>query len=218
MKTLGQVLQTLREKQKLSIEQLARKSFVPQHVLESLENEQFETLPAAALVRGYIQLIAPLLEVSDETLLALYRRDVQEKKLDKSAETSRLQRRSSLGRWNRPAFLSPSRWFSFVMAGAILIAIGSVTLWQWQQLSQPPKLRVDQPEPFALVKSPVQVTGKTSPENTVTINTENVSLNPQGEFSQVLQIPPGERTLVVRATDSRGRSTDVILFVTVEEE
>jgi hypothetical protein len=86
---------------------------------------------------------------------------------------------------------------------------------QWRQLSLPPELTLSSPENLSVITSPVKISGKTHPNNTVVVNTQPVSLDPQGRFEQELELPPGERAIVVSAKDNRGRESEKILFVTV---
>ena len=98
----------------------------------------------------------------------------------------------------------------FLLGAAIFLAV------QWRRLGDAPVLEVTSLENLSIVTTPITVTGKTEPNTTVTINTEIVSLDPQGRFRYELNLPPGERTVVVQATDSRGRQNEAVYFVTVE--
>lgn len=212
MKSLGEVLRTYRTKNQLTLDTLARHTSIPLATLEHLENEEYDQLPAAPLVRGYLQLIARELHLPEETALALFRRDV-EPRFTASKNTNHGRER-----WQWPvrqSLLSP-RFLS--LAGLLFIFIGGVGWlgWQWQRLSRPPLLEVTSPQNALVTQSPVVVEGKTNPDNTVTVNTEVVALDPQGNFRTELALPPGERTLVILTTDSHGRTSEKILFLTVE--
>jgi len=67
-----------------------------------------------------------------------------------------------------------------------------------------------------VITSEYTLTGQTDPQATLTINTEAVSLDTQGRFAHQLSLPPGERTIVVEATDLHGRQSEQVFFVTVE--
>lgn len=209
MKTLGQVLRENREKRRFTPEHIAKKTTVPLSFIHLIEEEQYQELPALPLSQGYVLLIAGELEISEETALALFRRDV----------SSRLQPddqpKKAPSRAFRTSLITP-RLLSFLALGTTCLLGIFVVIWQWRSLSQPPSLEITTPKPYEQRTSPVTITGKTHPENSVTINTEVISLDPEGNFSTQLPLPPGERTLVIQATDNRGRTSEEVIFITVE--
>lgn len=209
MRSIGQVIRTYRERQQWSIQRLAKETSVPVETLQALEEERFNDLPAAPLVRGYLQLIAGTLGIPEETAVALWRRDAP------SSQAESLQSRSEMmpfrGKsWWRPQIVS---WLGFAV---VVVAVVGVLIWQWREVGRPPDLTVNTLENFAILEAPVQVQGRTDPDATLTINTQLVSLDPQGNFSFPLDLPPGERTIVVQSTDAQGRVAEAIYFVTVE--
>jgi len=210
MKTLGQVLSSYREKKRLSISALSQKTAIPESIIEHLEADAYGQLPASPLVRGYVLLIAREVGLTEETALALHRRDVEPHQA-KHSTPHRLRRGFSLQQnLLTPRFLSVA-----ILLGGILL--GSLyASWHWFSLSQPPVLTVVSPVAQALETSPVLVEGRTAADNTVTINTDVVSVDSSGVFRYELAVPPGERAVVVTAEDSRGRKSEKILFITVE--
>lgn len=208
MKTFGQTLASAREKHNLSHATLSKKLHIPVETLIALEQEKSENLPAQPLVRGYVQLLARALELNEDGLLALWRRDFA---VNKKVVIPQSRRRQY---WFVRQNFSP-RNFSLAL---LLIAgvLGSFFVFlQWRRLNQPPELSMSAPENMSIVNSPLKVTGRTHPNNTVVINTVPISLDPQGRFEQELTLPPGERAIVVSAKDNRGRESETILFVTV---
>jgi cytoskeletal protein RodZ len=209
MKSIGQVIRSYRERQQWSIQRLAKESSVPVEMLQALEEERFSDLPAAPLVRGYLQLIAGTLGIPEETAIALWRRDApasHEGGLQPRSETIPFRGKN----WWQPQILPVVGFL------AVLLVVVTILTWQWQAVGRPPNLTVNSLENFAILQSPIVVTGRASPEATVTINTQLVSLDPQGNFSFPLDLPAGERTIVVQATDAQGRVAEAIYFVTVE--
>ncbi len=211
MKTLGQVLRSYREKKQMTVGGLSRRTAIPVQVIENLEAENYTSLPAAPLVRGYVLLLAQETGISEETALALYRRDVD----PTLSHTTQLPRRLRRG-WKLKNLIFTPRFLSLLALIAITLLGTLYASWQWFALSQPPSLSVSQPTNQETLTSPVTVTGSTSPDNTVTINTEVITLDLEGNFRYDLPLPPGERAIVITAEDSRGRRAEKILFVTVE--
>lgn len=205
MKTIGSVLKDYRQKRHFTITELSRRTAIPPIFIEALEAEEKEKLPAFSLVQGYIRLIAAEIGLPEENALALFRRDL---KTPTGAPSTPRQRSWRLTL--TPRFLSLSVLW-------LVVLIGSVWLFlHWRQLGKPPSLEVTTPQNYDIVSAPVTVTGTTETEASLTINTEVISLDPRGRFSSQLHLPPGERTIVVQATDRQGRQNEVVLFITVE--
>ena len=69
---LGAILCEAREQRNLSVLDLARCLRLNSRVIEYLEANQFDQLPAPAYVRGYIRSIAKELEIDSTSLIAIY--------------------------------------------------------------------------------------------------------------------------------------------------
>ena len=207
MKTLGQTLRASREKRGITIPVLSEQTSVSVDILTALEVDSYDQLPALPLVQGYVQLIAHELGISAETAVALLRRD---------APTNTLNRTSMhRNHANTLRRIRPPTWRAMVVGVLFVVGLAWL-LTQWHRLGQPPKLEVQTPQPYSRVSSPVQVTGQTHPNASLTLNTQSVSLDEDGNFSTAFSLPPGERALVLTAIDNQGRQSEVVIFVTVE--
>lgn len=207
MKTIGSVLHDYRQKRHLSVVELSRRTTVPADFIEALEAEEKDKLPAQSLVKGYIRLIAAEIGLPEESALALFRRDL---KIQPEKPLSSPRQRKGWRPILTPRFVSLSLLWTTLLVGGVWLFL------HWQQLGKPPELQVNTPKNYDIVSAPVTVTGRVESDAALAINTEVVSLDPQGNFSLDLNLPPGERTIVLQATDRRGRQSEVVLFVTVE--
>jgi cytoskeletal protein RodZ len=68
----GTVLREARERQRLSLADVARKTKVPQASLERIEEGKLEALPAEVFVRGFIRSYARSVGVADAEPIGLY--------------------------------------------------------------------------------------------------------------------------------------------------
>jgi cytoskeletal protein RodZ len=207
MKTIGTVLRDYRQKHHLSANELSRRTMVPTDFIDALEEEDLARLPAPSLVKGYVRLIAQEIGLPEENALALFRRD-----LDRTPAANPVapHRRRGWRFWLTPRILSLAvLWLAILVGGFWLFQ-------KWRHLGRPPQLEVSSPAQAAIVAAPISVTGQTEPDASLTINTELVSLDPQGKFNYSLDLPPGERAIVVQSRDRQGRASEQIIFVTVE--
>lgn len=201
-KTIGEILQTEREKHELSLPEVARHTKIKQRYLQALEENQFLDLPAATFVKGYIKTYAELLGLDHQPLIALLRRDFEE-----SAKGKLVPRDFIKPVLKQRQFWQPA---TFVVLGLALIFLSLVGYvgFQWHQLNQPPNLQIRTPTQDELVASRVAVRGQTSPDAIVTVNSQPVALQPDGSFqTEIFLTREGVNTITVEAKDRQGRST-----------
>lgn len=70
--TAGEQLRHTREQKNLSIQDVATRLNLDSRVIEALENNDFELLPAATYARGYLRSYAKLLDIDAELVLSAY--------------------------------------------------------------------------------------------------------------------------------------------------
>jgi len=68
----GALIQRLRERKGLSVDDVASSTRIAKRYLEAIEADEFSRLPAATFVRGYLRSLARLLEVDPERLSSGY--------------------------------------------------------------------------------------------------------------------------------------------------
>jgi cytoskeletal protein RodZ len=73
MGSLGSYLKRERELRQMSIAELAQITRIPARVLQHLENDAHNELPADVFVRGFLRSYANALGLDDESVLARYR-------------------------------------------------------------------------------------------------------------------------------------------------
>lgn len=200
-RTVGQLLKEERNRRQLSLDALSKKTRIRVEYLEALELGQFELLPAATFVKGYIKRYANLLGLDHKPLLALLRRDYKE-----SAKGTLVPRE-----FIKPVLKSrrPVTTVTLVMVvtSAIFLTLIGYVGFQWYQLNKPPELLVSQPADQASVSAQIVVQGKTSPEAIVNVNDQPVSLKPDGSFESKIFIPTeGITTLTIESSDRRGKT------------
>ena len=77
MKTAGQTLKESRIKQKKTLEDIVNHTKIPLSTLVELEKDNYDLLPPATFVKGFIRNYAQELDLDPEKVLAVYRRDNQ---------------------------------------------------------------------------------------------------------------------------------------------
>lgn len=203
-KTIGEILQAEREAHHLSISEMAYQTKIRPEYLESLEKNDFASLPAATFVKGYIRTYANLFGFDSEPLLALLRRDYKE-----SAVGTLVPRE-----FIKPLLKKRQIWkpLNFALVGLAVVFVTLVTYVgvQWYNIQKPPVLTVTEPKENDFVSSQITVKGSTSPEVIVSVNAQPVALQPTGQFETEIYLPrQGIHTITIEAVDRRGKKNVV---------
>lgn len=201
-KTVGELLKLEREKQRVSLEELAKQIRVKEQFLVALEENRFADLPAAVFVKGYVKAYARILGFDAEPMLGLLRRDFQE-----SAKGKLVAQEFLKPVMRKAASPSPVRLATSGVIGIFLVLFLYIGI-RWYGFISPPKLSVFQPAEDAVVSSQVNITGLTEPETIVTVNAQPISVAVDGSFETQITLPTeGISTITVEAKDKREKKT-----------
>lgn len=91
MKTVGQILKQARIKKNLGINQVAKATKIRPAYLKALEEDNYQKLPSATSARGFIKNYAEFLGLASTEVLAIFRRDFDEKKVGKIGSLERVR-------------------------------------------------------------------------------------------------------------------------------
>lgn len=198
--TIGQVLSDARKAHRYSLEKLSAETHIKPEMLQALEANQFQQLPSAAYVKGYIQAYSRVFDLDYRSLLALLRRDYKE-----SAKGTLVPREFIKTVRKRQVRWTPVTWIALVVVLFASMIISYASL-QWYRTTRPPQLIVVQPESRAVVAASVQVGGYTDPTAVVQINDELVAVRPDGSFESMVDFPvEGLGIITIEASDREGR-------------
>lgn len=209
-RSIGEILREEREGRRYRLEEMAKKTRIRLEYLAALEANEFEKLPSATFVKGYIKTYALLFGFDHKPLLALLRRDYKE------SARGKLVPREFITPVLKSRFTLHSVTFIVIfLAGVFLSLLGYVGL-QWYNLTRPPELTLVSPEEQAQVASRVVVSGETNPDAIVTVNDQPVALQADGSFTtEIVLTTEGISTISVEATDRRGKVNEEVRTVYV---
>lgn len=200
MVSAGQKLYFARINKSLTLEDIARATKIRPSFLAAIEKGEYNKLPSPAYARGFVRNYASYLGLSQKEMLALFRREFDEKKQLKVL----------------PDSLTINAGVSFprlhlqrsVFVLAFCLTLLSVYLgYQYKSMFMAPALTINTPSENSRTKDIVRVTGKTDPNATVSINNEAVILNSNGEFSKSLNLFPGKTTITITSKSRYGKET-----------
>lgn len=208
MKTSGQLLFQARLQSKLTLTQLERLTKIPKHILRFLEKDQYDQLPSATYLQGFIRNYAQALKLDPQLVVAVFKRQFSRKTAKKILPQG-LVRPLNSSRF--PAsFTGPV--FSLVLALCLLFGYLGFNLYR---LYQPPFLTVSEPKNGATLTSPVIIKGETDRNASLKLNNKIINLEPDGSFTTAFQGSPGTHELTLISTSRRQKTTEVVRHVII---
>ena len=177
-RTIGEMLQEERESRRLRLEELAKRTRIRLEYLQALEANQFDLLPSATFVKGYIKTYAQVFGFDHKPLLALLRRDYKE------SARGVLVPREFITPVLKARFTLNSLTFVVIFLAGIFISLVGYVGVQWYNLQKPPALTVVSPQPQEQVAARVVVSGEAPPDAVVTVNGQSVALQKNGNSSR----------------------------------
>lgn len=211
MKTVGSVLAEERIRKNITLSEAERATKIRAETLQSIEADNFETLPGSTYIKGFIKNYGEFLGLDSANLLALFRRQFDEKKVSPLALLPDLTPKES-----PKLTLTPGRALGL---GIAVLALGFMgyLLAQYNSFASAPGLQVSEPkENLRVNNGTVEVVGRTDRDATLKINGQQVQLTESGAFSVSVTLPDGVNDLTFSAVNKLGRVTTVKRSVTVE--
>lgn len=210
MKTIGELLQSHREKQGLTIAQVANATKIQAKFIEALEANRFADLPQATFVKGFIRNYAQVVGRDPQTLLAIFRRDYGQDAQGKVVPRGMVE----------PVGQPRLRWTptATMIAGLTIILTIFITylIIQFRSLSGIPNLEVTTPKEGETTTTLVTVEGTTNPQATLTINHQQVAIDQSGKFTSTISLQKGEHTVTIEAISRTGKSKLIQRTVNVQ--
>lgn len=211
MKTVGQALFEARSGKGITLAEAERATKIRAEILESLEANDFESLPGTTYIKGFIKNYGDFLGLDSYQLLALFRRQFSEAPPTRSSFIPNLTPLES------PKLrLTPSRALGLGVSILVLGFLGYL-LAQYQSFAAAPLLVVTQPSDHLKVNNgTVEVVGRTDRDAKLRINGQEVQLTESGAFSVSVTLPDGVNDLAFSAVNKLGRVTTITRQVSVE--
>lgn len=208
MRTVGQILKEEREKKFYTLDEIEKATKIRKELLQALEVGQYQKLPPATFVKGFIKNYGKFLNLNTEKLLAVFRREFSENK-----NPPRILDSFQNPLDDKKFKITPTRVLISVISALIIIFF--VYLWfQYRFLVGSPFLEINQP-PDQLSTSSAEVTvlGRTDPEAKVSINEQEIQVDQTGRFSQQIKLSDNTNNIVVTATSKSGQQTKILRTV-----
>jgi cytoskeletal protein RodZ len=203
MKTVGQILKETRVKKAVDFEEIEKKTKIRTKYLQAIENDDYQQLPGGKVVaRGFIKNYGEYLGLSSKNLLASFRRDFGQEQKGQVLPRGIYRPLGKIGfSWTPKATIMAIVLFFFCL---FLSFLG----YEFFLFLGPPKLQLTTPSENQVVQaSVIEVKGKSDNDASVYLNEALISLDEEGNFSELINLTPGENLIRVEAVSRRGKKS-----------
>ncbi len=191
MKKAGEIIKSARVDQKLSINDVVKKTKIPEDFIRAIENNSFDQLPDGVYAQLYVRKYAQFLNLSSEKLAAIFRRDYE-----KTEKTTRFS-------FQQLNFFS--KWQGYIAVGFLVALFISYLGYQYLNFVRPPSVRINQ---INLTSQGWVVTGRTHPQATLKIDNQIINLTENGQFTYTTSRNNNQIQIIVQSP--AGRTKEVI--------
>ncbi len=197
MLTVGEILQTERIKQELTIKGIEKKIKVREKFLKAIEANDWRVFSSKIYIAGIIKNYSLVLGLNPDKMLAFFRRDYARKE-----EVSFKKRIAS-------KHLTPQSRRYFIFITAIISLLFSLYFsYQLFRFLSPPTVDILSPTVNSFKrKDRVKIIGRTEKEAVITIFGDRVYQNKDGIFFYDFPLKSGKNTLIINIIGANGKET-----------
>lgn len=210
--TLGEYLFSVRNNAKLTIEEVSKKTGIKLIFLDSLEKGDFKVLPANVYVLGFLKQLSLLYSIDAEEIICQYKKEQSiQKQLAKQADFLKTP-------WYKrtfPKIVVTPKILTLILGLSFVVLTVVYIIWQIWSINKTPSLQVFSPQNNEIIKNAfLDVSGKTDPGTTVSVNEQNIFVDGSGLFKAQIGLSQGQKEIIVTSQNRFGRSISKTIEIT----
>ncbi len=216
--TVGERLKKKREEKGISIKEVGERLKVKADYLSNLEENNYDKLPPDVYVKGFIKGYAALVGFDAREMIDLYNKE--------RAIGEKIENRKQVGKMAEKKKFSISRYIIItpkiltIFSSLIILSIAGYYLFhQLSSFNSAPYLFVSNPiADQSQSESEIEITGQTEKQASLKINGEDVFVDSDGNFKQVIMLKPGSNVLDIEATNKFNKTAKLIRNIIYEKK
>ncbi len=216
-KTIAQKLISARKKMGKSLLDAEQDTNIRLKYLEAFENNIFEDFPSEVYALGFLRRYSAYLGLDPKAIISQYKIEwnAAQTLLPEEKKTG-FGPKSSMPRFNFT--ITPKTIAALAVAIVVLSLLGYIW-WAVKKFSAPPSLMLTKPKAEDVITDDkILIEGKTDPGTYIYINNEPIDVNPNGKFSQEINLGEGVSTLQIVAKNRLDRENVHVIKIVDEQE
>jgi cytoskeletal protein RodZ len=195
--TLGELLKRLRSEKRINLNDVSRNIKVQLKYLESLENGDFESLPADVYVKGFLKNYADFLGVDSKYFVRLFEK---EKGIKKNLEKDKTKKEEKIKPLKISSFSFTPQKIIFVLSFLAVVLVVFFIYKEVGTFSGAPRLVVISPESNSETdEKTVFLEGITEKDSRLFINDQLVVVDDEGKFKEEIALQAGGNIINIKA-------------------
>ncbi|MFA6047923.1 MAG: RodZ domain-containing protein [Parcubacteria group bacterium] len=198
--TLGEKLKKLRADKRISLGEISRVTRIQIIYLESLEEGDYNSLPADVYVKGFLRSYADFMGVEEKALVKLYEKERGIKNhLERSKNPQKEKKKEPI---SISSFVFTPKKIVLV-SSVLLVFLGVFYLYrEIGSFADSPRLLILSPQANAAVDgNSVTVEGVTDKDAKLFVNDQPILVNDDGKFRETITMQPGVSTINVKSVN-----------------
>lgn len=216
--TVGERLKKRRKEKEISIKEVGEKLKVKVDYLSNLEENNYDKLPPDVYVKGFIKSYAALVGFDAQEMVDLYNKEraIGEKIENKKQSGEKAEKRKfSISRY---IIITP-KILTIFSSLIILSIVGYYLFHQLSSFNSAPYLFISNPIADQSQNEPeIEVKGQTEKQASVKINGEDVFVDSDGNFKQIIMLKPGSNVLNIEAVSRFNKTTELTRNIIYEKK
>ncbi|MCK4891475.1 MAG: helix-turn-helix domain-containing protein [Candidatus Pacebacteria bacterium] len=215
--TAGELLKRKREKKGISIKEVSEKLKIKTSYLEDIEENNYNKLPPDVYVKGFIKSYSRLIGSNAQKMVDLYSKEkaIDVKMKNKNKEKSTKEKKLLISNY---IIITP-KILTVFFSLFILFIIGYYLWHQISSFNSTPYLFISNPIVDQISdKSEIEIAGQTEVQSVLKINGEDVFVDYDGYFNEIILLKPGNNVLNIEATNRFNRTSRQIRNIIYEKK
>jgi len=204
--TVGECLKKKREEMGISIKQISEKLKIRISYIEDLEENNYNKLPPDVYVKGFVKSYSKYIGFDPEKMARLYGTErAIGNKIENKKNPKKKKKKKDLF-ISKYVIITPKILTVFFSLFFLLI-IGYYLWYQISSFNSVPYLFISSPvEDMISETLEIEVAGQTEKEAVIKINGEEVFVDSEGYFSEIILLKPGNNILNIEAINRFNKS------------
>jgi len=218
---LGAKLAECREEKNLSLEDVYRICNIPVKYLKFLEEERWNDLPGEIYLKNFLKKYCSILNLNFKLCFQQYQIQITTNSNHIKSKIESNSRKQKINFNSLLEFINPQRFKIIVIVIVLIIFLGYL-YFKISNYVSPPDLIITYPQGnFETTDNIITISGQTEIEAMVSINSENIPVEENGNFSGDVKLKYGLNRFVVTSQRKHGQPNEqeiIILKKQISEE
>lgn len=211
--TLGEYLSIVRSQLDLTLEEVAQKTGVYEKFISYIETGKYNLLPPGVYVLGFLKKLAGVYNISCEDLINQYKK---ERGIVDFINKEKKKEENSWKGWVRRLTITP-KLITLMTGLAIVLLVIVYVAYQVIMINRTPSLVISEPKNDAVIEgSSINIVGKTDTGMSVSINGQNIFVEPDGSFRTTIGVASGQKELQIQSENKFGKINKQVIALRVE--